>query len=113
MKPTQRDPAKPGSGPLSRTAGATLAAEVNQGRWIVQCPDCSGAEFASETDPHFMCTACGNAANGSAWHPVTFPKALHAIEAALTVRERRKQNWRPGETVAQLLAKNAATEAQR
>jgi len=113
VKPTQRDPAKRGSGPLSRTAGEALAAVVNEGRWIVECPYCSGAEFASETDPHFMCTACGNVANGSAWRPVTFPTALRDIEPALDSREQRHQNWLPGETVAVLLAENAATEAQQ
>jgi ribosomal protein L37AE/L43A len=113
VKPTQRDPAIRGSGPLSRTAGAPLAAEVNQGRWIVRCPYCPGAAFASEADPHFICNDCGNKANGYAWHPVTFPKAQPDIEAALDVREQRHQNWKPGETVAQLLAENAADQAQR
>ena len=113
MKPTQRDPAKRGSGPLSRTAGATVAAEVNYGSWIVRCPYCPSAEYASETDPHFICTDCGNAANGFAWHPVTFPTAQPAIEAALTVREQKRQNWLPGQTVADLIAENAATKAQR
>ena len=113
MKLTQRDPAERGPGPLSRTAGATLAAEVNEGRWIVRCPYCPGAELASQTDPRFMCTSCSNRANGYSWRPVTFPKALPDIEAALDSREQRHQNWQQGETVAELVAENAATKAKR
>jgi hypothetical protein len=113
VKPTQREQGRGGSGPLSRIAGAPLAAEVSGGRWIVECPYCPGAEFASEANPNFICDNCGNKANGFAWRPVTFPKAIHAIEAALDSREQGRQHWKPGETVAQLLAENAADKAQR
>ena len=96
--------------PAAPTTGKPVAAFVNEGRWIVSCP-CGGAQLASLIDPRFMCCECANAANGGAWMPVTFPKALPDIVAALTARaDPVAQNWQPGETVAVLLAENVTLE---
>lgn len=94
-------------GPSGKTAGAALAVVLNQGRWIVCCPDCNGAQLASQADPRFLCNECGNIANGSAWRPLIWPSNRAAIEAALDRRLIQNQNWVPGETIADLLAENA------
>jgi len=99
--------------PDAPTTGKPVAAFANEGRWIVSCPvpRCGGAQLASLTDPRFLCVTCGNVANGGAWLPVTFPKALPDIEAALTARANPvQQNWLPGESVAVLLTENVTLE---
>ena len=94
--------------PNAPTTGRPLIAFVNDGRWVVACtvPRCGGAQLAALDDPRFMCVTCGNAANGGAWLPVTFPEARQSIATALAGREKRDQNWLPGESVADLLAEN-------
>ena len=94
--------------PDAPTAGKPLLVHANQGRWIVDCPDCNSAQFASHHDPRFMCVECGNVANGRAWRPLKWPRNRPAIEAVLDVRQPVNQNWAPGETVADLTADNAA-----
>lgn len=82
---------------------------VNHGQWIVQCPDCNGAQEASANDHRFWCCDCLNAGVGGAWRPVAWPLNAAAIEAALVVRPRKvNRNWRLPETVPDLLAENIA-----
>ena len=99
-------PVLPVDGHLSATVAAV--ARVYEGAWIVDCP-CGGAQYACRTDRRLFCPDCLNAAAGGAWVPVTWPAGVDAVEAAL---ERRPvattRNWRPPETVADLLAENAA-----
>jgi hypothetical protein len=47
-----------------------------------------------------LCGSCGRE------HRVRFPRNRKDIEAALNVRETLFQNWRPGETPADLWAEN-------
>ena len=100
-------------GPLIEALNAPLGPKsvavevyVNQGRWIVECPDCRGAQLASLTDPRFMCNCCGNAAIGGSWRPVAWPKSADQIEALLADRPRDNQNWLPGEPLKALRADN-------
>lgn len=93
-------------------------AEVNQGRWIVQCPaaGCGGAMVVTTTTPIYMCVDCANAGNGGQWYQVVFPDAVElvAIERELLKRPARmpaqavNRNWKPGETVDDLIAENTA-----
>jgi ribosomal protein L37AE/L43A len=93
----------------ARLGPKSVAVEVyaNQGRWIVECPDCRGAQLASVADPRFMCNCCGNVQIGGVYRPVVWPKAREQVEGLLADRPRENQNWRPGETVKQLRAENA------
>lgn len=81
------------------------AAVVNHGRWIVRCPYCPSAEFASRTCHLFLCCECANQNNG--WLQVRWPNDAALIEQTLLARPgRHNQHWEPGETVADLLAEN-------
>ena len=78
-----------------------LAAYVNWGRWVVNCPNCNSAELAAPGAAAFHCRECGYA-DGVLW-----PADLAAIEAALSKRpDARNRNWCPGETVEQLSLEN-------
>lgn len=96
------DPAAP-TGPSS-TAVAVVA---NHGRWVVGCPDCTGALLAHPGDPRFLCVTCGNAAVGGKYRPVIWPKQYEQIGQLLDARtNRRLRNWSPGEKVADLRREN-------
>ena len=82
----------------ARTAKADQAIEAyaNHGRWVVECPDCHGAQLACRTDARFLCNECGNVAIGGLWRPVTWPGDLEEIEAELHRRPlRQNRNWIP------------------
>lgn len=81
---------------------ASVPAEVNEARWVVQCPDCGGAQLACRSDRRFMCNECGNVAIGGLWRPVDWPAEAEAIEAELAQRPEANQHWRAGETLEQL-----------
>ena len=86
-------------------------AEVNHGRWIVRCPFCTSAQLAAKSDRRFFCVTCLNEQVGRRWVRVMWPAAslVVGIEAALLVRpETAFMYWRPGESVADLAAENAA-----
>ena len=88
-------------------AALAVAAHVNHGRWIVECPDCHGAQFACPDDRRFMCNYCANAMVGGMWRPVTWPKNRAAIEEALMARKLpNHRNWFPHESAADLRAEN-------
>jgi ribosomal protein L37AE/L43A len=93
--------------PSAPTLGAALEVYLNEGRWVVMCPDCNSAQLASQTDPRFMCIECGNIGNGGGWRPLAWPKNRAGIEAALAGRQPVNQNWLPGESVKLLLAEAA------
>lgn len=94
--------------PTVTAAGPIVRAFVNYGRWLVQCPWCPSAEYASMGDHRFFCTDCGNAPVGGAWVPVQWPEEYREIDAALAGRPKMNRNWAPGETMSQLAAENAA-----
>lgn len=80
---------------------------VNEGRWIVQCPWCGGAQLVSPETFSVLCVECANNGIGGMSVPVRWPDEAPAIEAALVQRPApRHMNWRPGETVDDLLAEN-------
>lgn len=86
-----------------QSAGVALA-RINWGRWIADCPVCSGAMVVSRKDPWFWCPECGQ----SGWRQVEFPENADEIEEILVKRpDKRVRNWFPGETVAQLEAENS------
>jgi hypothetical protein len=91
----------------SRRAHRT-AAYVNHGRWVVDCPFCPSASFASPSDPRFFCAACRNGFVGGDLVHVDFPDEIDAIEAALLARPNEvNRNWTPAETLDDLHAQNA------
>lgn len=94
--------------PLSQVHdGPPLEAKVNHNRWIVECPDCGGAEYVFPEQPLMLCASCWNAAVGGSWRRVVMPSERDAIENALVVRPTpQARNWEPGEKVAQLRAEN-------
>jgi hypothetical protein len=97
--------------PVATADGPLLAARVNHGRWLVDCPYCSGAELADRDDPRFFCLSCYNAGAGGAWLPVQFPGGREGIESALLERKQAEtRNWVPGETVIDLLAQTLERE---
>lgn len=85
-----------------------LPVTANHGRWVVECPDCAGAQLACATDHRFLCNYCGNTAVDGAWRRIAWPQDRNEIEEALAVRPQPNRNWSPAQTVADLLAENAA-----
>ena len=108
-----------GFGPLPEpTAGNTtgeVAARINHGRWLVDCPGCNSALVVDLSEPVFMCVECANAGNAGKWFQVTVPTDRADIEAELLKRpmngrnpaDAKNRNWEPGETVAALKQENA------
>lgn len=87
--------------------GLVIQAYVNHGRWVADCPFCTGAERVSLDRPQFMCLSCFNAAAGGRWLRMRLPRWRGLIEAELLKRPRvQNRNWRPGETVASLRKEN-------
>lgn len=79
---------------------------VNEGRWVVDCPDCGGAQLACVTDRRLMCVLCANEAIGGLWRPTVMPPAAGKIEQLLALRPIQNQNWAPGEPIARLRQEN-------
>lgn len=85
----------------------TAIAEINHGKWLANCPFCTGAELVQKDDPRFFCLSCCNEAAGGKWIKVKFPADCDQIEQELEKRTAVKnQNWIPPETVAQLRKEN-------
>lgn len=83
---------------------APLAARVNHGRWIADCPNCAGGAL---THPEWRLACCGEC--GCVMTHVVFPPDLDQIAALLLRRATRPlQNWAPPETVADLARENTA-----
>ena len=93
--------------PTATSNKATGYARVDAGRWIVDCPWCKSAAFASREDRRFFCVECANTAVHGAWINVVFPGEWAEIEALLSVRPHAmNQWWTPGEKLSQLQAEN-------
>lgn len=85
-----------------------LTPRVNHNRWIVDCPDCGGAEFYWPENL-FMCAGCWNGAVGYVWRRVAVPQKRQAVERALKARPLpMNRNWEPNETVEMLQRDNRA-----
>lgn len=108
-QPSRYDPAL-AAALEAKTAPMTEAvlARVDHGRWVVDCPSCSSAQYGCKTDHRFMCVECHNVTANGLWRPVIWPKNHEQIEKALAHRATANHHWRPGETIAQLEAENAA-----
>jgi hypothetical protein len=104
--------------PLDYLVGtaAPLVGRVNHGIWIASCacgargaPTPGGVVFLDQ--PVIWCLRCQNGGTGRGWRSVTVPpdEERRRIEAILLCRPNvEDRNWEPGETIADLLAQNAA-----
>lgn len=101
------------------TGGAPIRAYINHGKWVVECPDCTGAQVVSEEERRFWCVSCGNATINFAWRHVRLPRDRDKIEAALVVRPAARadkaitRNWNLDETVADLEQENVDHGVER
>ena len=92
----------------------SVVPRVYEGAWIVDCPHCAGAQFASPEGPgadRFFCIDCLNVAYGRQWLQVEWPSPsdIAAIEAALDARpDFATRNWDHTETIGALMFENAA-----
>ena len=100
--------------PDLRGKNGSVSAYVNQGRWVVQCPNrsCGGALVVSKEQRVFICHACGSPENGVQWYNVTFPPSLAVVERLLLLRpspdplHAPHRNWDPGESLDDLRRQN-------
>jgi hypothetical protein len=83
-------------------AGASIPVVANEGRWVVECPDCGGAQLACGTDRRFMCNECGNVAVEGMWRRVTWPADADEIAVELDQRPEVNRHWVPGESLEDL-----------
>ena len=82
---------------------------INQGRWIVCCPFCNGAELGDPAIPYFACRCCGNERVAGRFIKVIYPDNWREIENALLYRPRHvDMNWLPHESLDDLLEENRA-----
>lgn len=115
----------PHSPPKSRPREQSTRAYINHGRWVVEC-QCGNAVEAvprpvthpGHSAPHqirvgqkrYRCEPWGVEADPSGFcgstYTVIWPRNARRIVAVLNYRPRHNQNWRPGETVALLVAEN-------
>lgn len=83
----------------------TLVVHVSEGRWAADCPGC-GAGIAIH--PEWTSAPCLGDGCYRVYASIAVPSDWREIEAVLDRRDRINQNMRPGETVADLEAENAA-----
>lgn len=50
----------------------TVAARLDAGRWLADCPFCGGAEMVARSAP-FFCLSCGMAGNGRRPMTILYP----------------------------------------
>jgi len=89
---------------------STLQAYVNHGRWLVKC-ECGGAEYAWE-EKLFMCQSCWNANHKHEFRKIKFPKERKQIEELLSKRPIVNRNWKPNETIEDLIRENKEHEKE-
>lgn len=75
-----------------------VAAYVNHGRWLGDCPVCGSSRNLRHGGP-FWCASCGNQRWQGCAVPVDWPTDadIAAIGEVLSVRERANQNYDPAE----------------
>lgn len=81
---------------LKKHGGKPLDARIEYARWIVDCPNCNGAEFAFE-DKLFFCSQCRNSLIGGDAYRVKMPneKDRKDIEEILGKRPIINRHWKP------------------
>lgn len=110
-----------------------VVARVERGRWIADCPNCGGAEWAADGVP-FFCFSCGNSDIDGDARTVVFPSNRREIEVALLERnaitfgqlspisqtlnakpsiQNCTREWHPGETVNELRSAHKLAKEQR
>jgi hypothetical protein len=91
---------------VGTSSAPALKVYLNHGRWVVNCPDCNGAQLACFDDKRFMCNECANVAVGNLWRVIVWPEDRRAVEEAVAARPVLNQNWVAGESIADLLRQN-------
>ena len=81
--------------------GQPLRARIEYSRWIVDCPNCGGAEFVFE-DKRFLCSQCGNSDIQGQIRRVVMPQKRTEIEDILSKRKIINRHWYPNETIEML-----------
>ncbi len=69
-----------------RTSAKTLTARIDNGRWLIDCPNCNSALMASRVFSIFICAECGSPENGGLWYTVRYPEERKEIERLLLLR---------------------------
>lgn len=101
---------RPQSPPAPADGLPIVAAVVNHGRWIAECPACSSAQLVRPDDPRFWCVECRNASAGGAWLRIVWPDDAAAAEHFLLERPAeatRNYDPRRGEDAVDLAGENA------
>jgi hypothetical protein len=81
-----------------------VAARAYNSMWIVDCAYCPNAEQVQRFQPGVMCGYCGS--NMAILWPAE--AMVHSIERLLLMRPLPlNRNWRPGETLHDLMRENA------
>lgn len=106
----------------------TVTAYLNHGRWVGECPNCPNAEIVIPGSP-FICTAehplvrrgggdqkaqailAAIAMNQA--YEVIFPEDKALIEKLNSKRKEQNRNWKPGESVKDLVAENLDHEIKQ
>lgn len=85
--------------------GPPVAARVDHGRWLADCPWCRSAILVAPGDP-FWCPDCGNAPVHGQDLQLVWPSERAAIDAALDRRLPINRHWFPDESVEDLELEN-------
>lgn len=75
---------------------------IGVGQWVMDC-GCGNAPSVSVEWDLACCFECGAIYRG-----LVFPAEREAIERVLVMRQRRHRNWKPAESLADLIAQNIA-----
>lgn len=86
---------------LKRHGGKPLLARIEYARYIVDCPNCNGAEFAFE-DKLFFCSQCQNSDIGGEARRVKMPNERKQIEEELGKRPIINRHWKPDKDVEEI-----------
>jgi hypothetical protein len=92
-----------GMPPVVLVADARIvAAYVNHGRWVADCPECGGGIGGWPASPDGACLDCGHV------YAVAYPPDWNRAEDLLGRRPPRHRHWRcdRGETVTELEAED-------
>lgn len=68
--------------------GVSVYPQINHGRWVADCPECSSAQIVTPADPRMFCVECL-----SGWFVLAFPPDVPAAEESVADLPVRDQNW--------------------